>query len=121
MTQAAQAYGKVAKQVATPREMEADKLLYAAQQLAAVRDAWDSKRIELDAALLNNRKLWSVLMTTVTRPENPLPAMIRQNVANIGIFVMNQTVDVMNDPSPDKLGSLININRELAAGLLARA
>ena len=121
MTQAAQAYGKVAKQVATPREMEADKLLYAAQQLAAVRDAWDSRRIELDAALLNNRKLWSVLLATVTRNDNPLPAPLRQNVANIGIFVMKQTVDLMNDPRPEKLGSLININRELAAGLLGRA
>lgn len=101
--------------------MEADKLLYAAQQLAAIRDAWDSKRFELDAALLNNRKLWSVLMASVTRPENPLPAILRQNVANIGIFVMKQTVEMMNDPKPEKLGSLININRELAAGLLGRA
>lgn len=101
--------------------MEADKLLYAAQQLAAIRDGWDSKRIELDAALLNNRKLWSVLLATVTRNDNPLPAALRQNVANIGIFVMKQTVELMNDPKPEKLGSLININRELAAGLLARA
>ncbi len=101
--------------------MEADKLLYAAQQLAAIRDGWDSKRIDLDAALLNNRKLWSVLLATVTRNDNPLPAALRQNVANIGIFVMKQTVDLMNDPKPEKLGSLININRELAAGLLARA
>lgn len=100
--------------------MEADKLLYAAQQLAAIRDAWDSKRFELDAALLNNRKLWSVLLASVTRPENPLPAILRQNVANIGIFVMKQTVEMMNDPKPEKLGSLININRELAAGLLGR-
>ena len=101
--------------------MEADKLLYAAQQLAVVRDAWNDKQLELGAALLNNRKLWSVLLATVTRPENPLPAALRQNVANIGIFVMKQTVDLMNDPKPEKLGSLININRELAAGLLARA
>jgi flagellar protein FlaF len=120
MTQAAQAYGKVAQKVATPREMEADKLLYAAQQLAMIRDSWDAKQFELGPALLNNRKLWSVLMASVTRPENPLPAALRQNVANIGIFVMKQTVSVMDDPKPEKLGSLISINRELAAGLLGR-
>lgn len=120
MTQAAQAYGKVAQKVATPREMEADKLLYAAQQLAVIRDSWDAKQFELGPALLNNRKLWSVLMASVTRPENPLPAALRQNVANIGIFVMKQTVSVMDDPKPEKLGSLISINRELAAGLLGR-
>lgn len=114
-------YGKVAQQVATPRETEADKLLFAAQQLAAVRDSWDAKKFDLGPALLNNRKLWSVLMASVTRPENPLPAQLRQNVANIGIFVMKQTVEMMDDPKPEKLGSLININRELAAGLLGRA
>ncbi|MBS0533595.1 MAG: flagellar biosynthesis regulator FlaF [Proteobacteria bacterium] len=121
MTQAAQAYGAVARKVATPRETEADKLLFAAQQLAGVRDAWDSKKLELPAALLNNRKLWSVLIADVTSPDNPLPQELRQNVANIGIFVMKQTVAVMDDPKPEKLGSLININRELAAGLLGRA
>lgn len=120
MTQAAQAYGKVARQVATPREMEADKLLFAAQQLAEIHDAWDAKSVELGAALLNNRKLWSVLMTSVTRPENPLPANLRQNVANIGIFVLKHTVNVLAEPNPEKLRSLININRELAAGLLSR-
>jgi flagellar protein FlaF len=101
--------------------MEADKLLFAAQQLAAIRDAWDAKQVELGAALLNNRKLWSVIMTSVTRPENPLPPALRQNVANIGIFVMKQTVSVMDDPQPEKLGALIHLNRELAAGLLGRA
>jgi hypothetical protein len=34
---------------------------------------------------------------------------------------MNHTVTVMNDPRPDHLDSLININREIAAGLLGRA
>ena len=39
MTKAAQAYGKVANQISSPREMEADKLLFAASQLQAIRDA----------------------------------------------------------------------------------
>jgi flagellar protein FlaF len=34
---------------------------------------------------------------------------------------MNQTVSMMNKPQREHLGSLININRELAAGLLGRA
>jgi flagellar protein FlaF len=34
---------------------------------------------------------------------------------------MNQTVSIMTNPQRDHLGSLININRELAAGLLGRA
>lgn len=121
MTKAAQAYGKVATQISSPRQMEANLLLQAASQLQTIRDRWDSRGSELNAALDNNRKLWSLLVNTVTRPENPLPAEIRQNVANIGIFVIKHTMATMANPKPENLGSLININRELASGLLSRA
>jgi flagellar protein FlaF len=121
MTQAAQAYGKTASQTTNPRDLEADLLLQAASQLQSIRDGWESKQSELNAALTNNRKLWSLLVATVTRPENPLPANIRQNVANIGIYVFKQTLTAMTNPKPENLGSLININRELASGLRGRA
>jgi len=45
---------------------------------------------------------------------------VRQNVANLGMFVMNQTISVMTEPKREKLTSLISINREIAAGLLGR-
>ena len=121
MQSAAHAYGKVAKEISSPRELEASLLLKAAARLQAVRDAWDQKGGELSDALPYNRKLWSIFLTSVTRPENPLPDLIRQNVANLGLFVMNQTISLTAEPRPEKLVSLININRELAAGLLGRA
>jgi flagellar protein FlaF len=68
-----------------------------------------------------NRKLWSIFLTSVTSADNPLPAAVRQNVANLGMFVMNQTVATMGDPRPEKLHPLIAINREIAAGLMGRA
>jgi flagellar protein FlaF len=120
MLAAAKAYGTVAKQTANPRELEADLLLKAAARLQAIRDAWEQKKTDLDDALLYNRKLWSIFLTSVTAPENPLPANIRQNVANLGVFVMGQTMEMMSDPRPEQLGSLIKVNRELAAGLLGR-
>ncbi len=121
MRHAATAYGKIAKQTASPRELEADLLLSAAARLQAIRDGWDDKRPELDSALLYNRKLWSVFVASVMSPEHPLPAPVRQNVANLGLFVFNQTLTVMTNPQPERLASLILINRELAAGLLGRA
>jgi len=121
MQNAAQAYGNVAKQTSSPRELEANLLLKAASRLQAVHDAWDKNRSQLDEALLYNRKLWTIFLTTVTDASNPLPAEIRQNVANIGIFVMNHTLTTLADPRPEQLNALIKINRELAAGLLARA
>ena len=121
MHSAAQAYGKVAKQTSSPRDLEANLLLRAAARLQAVSDGWDNGREPLEEALLYNRKLWSIVLTSVTREDNPLPEAVRQNVANLGVFVMNQTMSLITEPKREKLGALININRELAAGLNGRA
>jgi len=121
MQHAAQTYDAVARQTANPRELEADLLLNAAARLQAIHDGWEDKRFELNAALTYNRRLWSIFVTSATSGENPLPSPIRQNVANLGIFVFKHTLTIMANPQPESLGSLININRELAAGLLSRA
>jgi flagellar protein FlaF len=120
MQHAAKAYGTIAKQTASPRELEANLLLKAASRLQAVVDGWDRTKPELDAALLYNRKLWTIFLDSAMSDDNPLPTEIRQNVANLGVFVMSQTVSVIADPRPERLNSLININRELAAGLAGR-
>jgi flagellar protein FlaF len=111
----------VASQTASPRDLEANLLLQAAARLQSVHDAWDKNRSQLDDALLFNRKLWSVFLSDATDDSNPLPREVRQNVANLGLFVMNHTVAVMSDPRPEQLDSLISINREVAAGLLGHS
>jgi flagellar protein FlaF len=119
MNQAVTAYATVAKQIANPRELEANLLLTAASRLQAISDAWDGRQDELNDALLYNRKLWTVFLTAVTENDHPLPPAIRQNVANLGLFVLNQTLSVLGEPRREKLRPLITINRELAAGLLS--
>jgi flagellar biosynthesis activator protein FlaF len=124
MRSAAQTYKSVARQTSSPRELEASLLLQAAARLQSVHDDWDHDvpvQTKLNDALLYNRKLWTVFLAEMTDANNPMPRDLRQNVANIGIFVMNRTVLLMRDPRPEQLGSLININREIAAGLLGRA
>ena len=121
MQSAAQAYGKIAKQVASPRELEASLLLKAASRLQAVQDGWDKTRPELDDALRYNRKLWTIFTTSITTPDHPLPVEIRQNVANLGVFVFSQTIAILANPQPASLTALISINRELAAGLRGAA
>jgi flagellar biosynthesis activator protein FlaF len=117
MRSAAQAYGSVATKVASPRKLEADLLLKAASRLQAVQDGWDQTKPQLDEALLYNRKLWTIFMTSMTAEDNQLPIEIRQNVATLGVFVMRQTIAMLATPKPELLSPLININRELAAGL----
>jgi flagellar protein FlaF len=111
----------VSRQTASPRDLEANLLLQAAAKLQTVQESWDQNKSRLDEALLYNRKLWSVFLSDATDDNNPLPRDVRQNVANLGLFVMNHTVAVLNNPRPEQLNSLISINREIAAGLLARA
>ena len=121
MQSAAQAYKNVSRQTSSPRELEANLLLQAAARLQSVHDSWDKEKDQLDEALRYNRKLWSVFLSEATDVNNPLPREVRQNVANLGLFVMNHTVAVLNDPRPEQLGSLIKINRDIAAGLMGRA
>lgn len=105
----------------SPRDLEADLLSRAAHRLHEVRENWPASRSDLDEALLYNRKIWQVLVTSVTKEDSPLPRQIRQNVANLGIFIFNETRELMDaNHRVEKLNSLININRELAAGLRAR-
>jgi flagellar protein FlaF len=59
-------------------------------------------------------------MSAVETNDNPQPMEIRQNIANIAVFVMKQTVEMQLNPDPAKLQSLIDINRNLAAGLSGR-
>ncbi len=121
MQQAAKIYGKVANKISSPRELEADLLLDAARRLQSVQESWNGADENLDSALHFNRRLWTFFLSAVTSNENPLPSDIRQNVANLGLFVCKQTLAILADPKPQNLGSLININREVAAGLLGRA
>src|SRR2546421_2118959 len=110
MRSAAQAYGKIANKVASPRELESDLLLNAASRLQMVRDGWDKTKPQLDEALLYNRQLWMIFMDSITSNDNPLPVEIRQNVANLCVFVFGQTISILASPKPELLTSLININ-----------
>jgi flagellar protein FlaF len=121
MQSAAQAYGKVATQTSSPRELEADLLLRAAAQLQAVVDKWDGNKSDAYYnALSYNRRLWVILFSAVTAPDNPLPVETRQNVGNLGLFVFNETIELTTEADRKRVESLVNINRQVASGLLGR-
>lgn len=122
MQSAAQAYSKVATQTSSPRDLEANLLLRAAAQLQSVVDKWDDGKRGDDYhnALSYNRRLWVILFSTVTSADNPLPVETRQDVANLGLFIFNETIELTSKPDLDKMVSLVNINRQVAAGLLGQ-
>ncbi len=55
----------------------------------------------------------------MTDEASPAPLELKQNIVNIGMFVFNHTIALIADrePAPQKLNVLININRQIAAGL----
>ena len=119
--QAAKTYARIATGVADPRELEATLLLKAAAKLQAVLDSWREKPPGLSEAILYNRRLWIVFIDAVMRDDNKLPLAIRQNILNLGVFVMAETYSLMTAPKPEHLTNLISINRRIAAGLRGKA
>jgi flagellar protein FlaF len=120
MSSAANAYARVSRTTSSPRDIEAQALLKAARQLEEVKLNWNGPDKRMNAALLFNRQLWSIFMSAAESNDNPQPIEIRQKIANIGVFVMNQTIDMQINPEPQKLASLIDINCNIAAGLSGR-
>jgi flagellar biosynthesis activator protein FlaF len=118
-----QAYAKNAQATGSPRELEAQLLLRAAAKLQAIKDGTPTEQDGLISAVRYNRRLWLVFAGSIGKAENPLPREIKQNVANLANFIINHSMKIESDQAKasERVGVLININREVAAGLRAQA
>ena len=58
--------------------------------------------------------------TALENPENNRPNDLRSNIINLANFVFKREVDIMSEPTPQKFDVLININKEIAAGLMTQ-
>ncbi|WP_336486649.1 flagellar biosynthesis regulator FlaF [Methylobacterium nigriterrae] len=120
MSYGASAYARVSQVAMSPREAEAAVLIKAARQLQSVRDDWANQAPALNQALVFNQKVWTILASAATEADNPLPPDVKQNLANLAVFVFRRIIDTMAEPKADKLSALISINHNLAAGLHGR-
>lgn len=114
---AAKAYSQPTAQGGNPRETEGRALLEAARRLSDAQRTPDDRDTMRAAARLNWR-LWTIFQAEVVAPDCELPHEIRQNMINLCNFVDKRTVDILAQPEPQKVDVLININRQIAAGLL---
>ena len=89
-------------------------------KLQSVKENWPDSEKLLDEALAYNRRLWTILVASVAQEDNPLPREIKQNIINLGMFIFNHTINMQIEPDPKRLVVLVNINREIAAGLRGR-
>jgi len=118
---AAQAYARVADTTASPRENEAKALLMAANKLQAVMTNAEATFQQMSDALMFNRKLWTIFVSEAHRDGNPQPLEVRQKIANIGVFVLSHTAALQISRQRQHFKPLIEINRDITAGLGGRA
>ena len=119
--QAAGAYDNNAQQN-TPdqRELEGRVLLKSARMMQDLMREWDSRTAEvLEATLLYNRQIWMLFYdTAMGNPEGNRPNDLRSNIINLANFIFKRELEILSNPQKGKLNVLININTEVAAGLL---
>ena len=120
---AAGAYDQHA-QTHTPdqRELEGRVLLKAARMIQDLQDDWDrADKDIIESTLKYNRQIWMMFYdTAMENPEGDRPNDLRSNIINLANFIFKREVDIMAEPKKEKLDVLININKEIAAGLMTK-
>ena len=116
VTNSSQAYNSSQKLGANARQTEARALLEAARLLDAAIGGNDTDAYR--AALRLNWRLWTIIQADVSSEDNPLPDDIRQNILSLSVFIDRHTVKALSEPSGRMLRVLIDINRNIAGGLM---
>lgn len=120
-SKAAGAYGSTAAAV-DPRMLEGQILLKAAAGLEdlarRIEKGENPSREDIGTTLTYNQKLWQLFVEDMRNPDHPLPQEIKNNIASLALFVFKRTQEILIDTQPHKFKALIDINRNIAAGLM---
>lgn len=120
-TKAAGTYGKQAKETGDQRELEGQLLLKSANEMQRLYERWDEATSEdIDNILTYNRKLWMLFFDTAIENPDTRPVDLRNNIVNLCNFIFKRSINILSEPNREKLQVLIDINREIAAGLLMK-
>lgn len=114
-----EAYKTVDKKTMSGRETEARVLTQAAFKLKDCQDNWqaEDRDDKLDEALKYTQRIWSIFQGELSRKDNPLPRQLKINLLQLSSFIDKRIFETMSYPSPEKLTAVININKNIAAGL----
>lgn len=119
---AAGAYGDHAQKHTTDqRELESRVLLKAAKYMQDLQNDWDNMDNQiLSETLKYNRQIWMLFYDTAIENKDgeKRPDDLRSNIINLANFVFKREIEILSAPDKTKLDVLININREIAGGLL---
>ena len=86
-----------------------------------MRREWDSpnRKDSLQEALRYNQRLWTFFQSELSVPDHEMLTEVRVNLLRLSGFVDRRTFEIMaaKEPEPDQLQVLIDINRNIGAGL----
>ena len=113
------AYESVNKSTMSGREIEAAVLTKAALKLRECQNNWKAANREgqLQDALKFNQRIWSIFQGELVKEDHPLPSKLRFDILRLGSFIDRRILEIIADPTPEKLKIVIDINNNLAAGL----
>jgi flagellar protein FlaF len=113
------AYAQTQKSGLSPREVEAMAFTKAALLLDEARNNVDDYD-NYASALKFNQLLWTIIQADIVDKENTLPDHLKANILSLSLFVDKQTIKALADTKAKHLEVLININKNLAEGLMAK-
>jgi flagellar biosynthesis activator protein FlaF len=99
------------------REMDAAAFSQAAYVLDQARQKLEDAELG-ERALKYNQLLWSIIQADVAETDNALPEELKANLMSLSIFVDKQTSKGLTNPNDELYDSLININLNIAEGLM---
>lgn len=96
-------------------------LIEAARRMDAARETPEDADTVLTSVRLNWR-IWTIIQAALVDPDCPLPKQIRENLINLSNFIDKRSAQMIANPkSVENMDVLININRQIGAGLLGNA
>ena len=108
---------RAALENAPPQAAEGYALAEMARRLDAVSKKPDDLVAIRDMVRLNWR-IWTIFQAELVDPECKTPQAIRENLLSLSNFIDKRSAELISKPDAAKLSVLININRQIGAGLL---
>ncbi|WP_259783137.1 flagellar biosynthesis regulator FlaF [Aestuariispira ectoiniformans] len=102
---------------ASPQAAEGYALIEMARRLEKARQAPDDIENILVQTRLNWR-IWTIIQSELVDPDCQVPREIRENLINLSNFIDKRSTEILATPDAAKLQVLININRQIGAGLM---
>lgn len=108
---------KSALESAPPQATEGYALIELARRLDdAAKTPEDVQKIREIVRL--NWRVWTIFQAELVHPDCQTPNPIRENLINLSNFIDKRSAELIGTPEAAKLSVLVNINRQIGAGLL---